>query len=161
MLTLEPERLKNQLTTTRKRSPEMEGLFTGNAQAACDFSFSASKFSPFFHRVSVMAAILRARVRRTIVGLMPFASESLLEILKWSGLYTRPGGGSFEQTFQIVVVVLVQATNRDLFLGTSQLSFYVAVFASGAGFQCQSAIGPELSLGAKTMRGLEQGHRQR
>jgi hypothetical protein len=25
MLTLEPERLKNQLTTTRKRSPEMEG----------------------------------------------------------------------------------------------------------------------------------------
>src|SRR5438132_6245823 len=83
------------------------------------------------------------------------------KILKWSGLYTRPGGGSFEQTLQIVVVVLVQATNRDLFLGTSQLSFYVAVFASGAGFQCQSAIGPELSLGAKTMRGLDQGHRQR
>ena len=27
MLTLEPERLKNQLATTRKRSPEMEGLF--------------------------------------------------------------------------------------------------------------------------------------
>jgi hypothetical protein len=25
MLTLEPERLQNQLTTTRKRSPEMEG----------------------------------------------------------------------------------------------------------------------------------------
>jgi hypothetical protein len=25
MLTLEPERLKNQLATTRKRSPEMEG----------------------------------------------------------------------------------------------------------------------------------------
>src|SRR5437763_16428343 len=70
MLTLEPERLKNQLTTTRKRSPEMEGLFTGDAQAACDFSFATSKFSPFFHRVSVMAAILRARVRRTIVGLM-------------------------------------------------------------------------------------------
>src|SRR5439155_10972587 len=75
MLTLEPERLKNQRTTTRKRSPEMEGLFTGDAQAACDFSFSASKFSPFFHRVSVMAAILRASVRRTIVGLMPLASD--------------------------------------------------------------------------------------
>ena len=27
MLTLEPERLKNQLATTRKRSPEMEGSF--------------------------------------------------------------------------------------------------------------------------------------
>src|SRR6266853_3820635 len=46
-----------------------------DAQAACDFSFSASKFSPFFHRVNVMAAILRASVSRTMVGLMPLASE--------------------------------------------------------------------------------------
>ena len=75
MLTLEPERLKNQLATTRQRSPEMEGLFTRDAQAACDFSLSASKFSPFFQSVNVMAAILRANVRRTMVGLMPLASE--------------------------------------------------------------------------------------
>ena len=75
MLTLEPERLKNQLATTRKRSPEMERLFTRDAQAACDFSFSASKFSPFFQSVSVMAAILRASVRRAMVGLMPWASD--------------------------------------------------------------------------------------
>src|SRR5258708_3990739 len=74
MLTLEPERLKNQLATTRKRSPEMEGS-SRDAQAACDFSLSASKFSPFFHRVSVMAAILRASVRRAIVGLIPLASD--------------------------------------------------------------------------------------
>src|SRR5258708_13879188 len=75
MLTLEPERLKNQLTTTRKRSPEMEGLFPPDAQAACDFSFSASKFSPFFHKVSVMAAILRASMSRAMVGWMPLASD--------------------------------------------------------------------------------------
>jgi len=74
MLTLEPERLKNQLATTRKRSLEMEGS-SRDAQAACDFSLSASKFSPFFHRVSVMAAILRASVRRAIVGLIPLASD--------------------------------------------------------------------------------------
>src|ERR1039457_1745269 len=60
----------------QKRSPEMEGLFTRDAQAACDFSFSASKFSPFFHRVSVIAAILRASVRRAMVGLMPLASAA-------------------------------------------------------------------------------------
>ena len=71
MLTLEPERLKNQLATTRKDHRRWKGLFTRDAQAACDFSLSASKFSPFFHRVSVMAAILRASVRRAIVGLMP------------------------------------------------------------------------------------------
>src|SRR5881409_2524838 len=52
-----------------------EGSFTEAPQAACDFSFSASKFSPFFHRVSVMAAILRASVRRAMVGLMPLASD--------------------------------------------------------------------------------------
>src|ERR1700724_1068397 len=51
------------------------GLFTQDAQAACDFSFSTSKFSPFFHKVSVMAAILRANVRRTMVGLMPLAND--------------------------------------------------------------------------------------
>src|ERR1700681_4030215 len=68
MLTLEPERLKNQPATTRES-------IGGDAQAACDFSFSASKFSPFFHRVSVMAAILRASVSRTMVGLMPLASN--------------------------------------------------------------------------------------
>src|SRR6266581_7684674 len=58
-----------------KESPEMERALTRDAQAACDFSFSTSKFSPFFHRVNVMAAILRARVRRTMVGLMPLASD--------------------------------------------------------------------------------------
>jgi hypothetical protein len=60
----------------QKKSPEMEGVFTRDAQAACDFSFSASKLSPFFHRVSVMAAILRASVRRAMVGLMPLASAA-------------------------------------------------------------------------------------
>src|ERR1700694_1281949 len=75
ILPLDPERLKNQLATTRKRSPEMEGLFTRDAQAACDFSLSASKFSPFFQRVNGMAAILRASVRRAIVGLIPLASD--------------------------------------------------------------------------------------
>jgi hypothetical protein len=60
----------------QKPSPEMEGLFTRDAQAACDFSFSASKLSPFFHRVSVMAAILRASVRRAMVGLIPLASAA-------------------------------------------------------------------------------------
>jgi hypothetical protein len=75
MLTLEPERLKNQLATTRKRFTGDGGLFTRDAQAACVFSLSASKFSPFFHRVSVMAAILRASVRRAMVGLIPLASD--------------------------------------------------------------------------------------
>ena len=43
------------------------------------------------------------------------------------GPYTGHGGGSFEQTFQIVIVVLVQTANGDLFPGTLQLAFYIAV----------------------------------
>src|SRR5580700_4472483 len=60
----------------QKRSPEMEGLFTPDAQAACDFSFLGSKFSPFFQSVSVIAAILRASVSRAMVGFMPLASAA-------------------------------------------------------------------------------------
>jgi hypothetical protein len=41
-----------------------KGLFTRDAQAAWDFGFSASKFSPFFQSVSVLAAILRVSVGR-------------------------------------------------------------------------------------------------
>src|SRR5438132_5044571 len=66
---------KSTRLNSRHTAPSYEVLFTGDNQAACDFSFSASKFSPFFHRVSAMAAILRASVRRTIVGLMPLASD--------------------------------------------------------------------------------------
>jgi hypothetical protein len=60
----------------QKDLAEDGGPFTRDAQAACDFSLSASKFSPFFQRVSVMAAILRAIVRRAMVGFIPLASEA-------------------------------------------------------------------------------------
>src|ERR1700731_370945 len=47
-----------------------------DAQAACVFSCSTSKRSSFFQSVNVMAAILRARVRRAISGFMPLASKA-------------------------------------------------------------------------------------
>src|SRR5450759_3424621 len=47
-----------------------------DAQAACVFSCSASKRSPLFQSVKVMAAILRARVRRAISGFIPLASKA-------------------------------------------------------------------------------------
>ena len=46
-----------------------------DAQAACVFSCSASKRSSFFQSVKVMAAILRASVRRAISGFIPLASR--------------------------------------------------------------------------------------
>ena len=48
-------------------------LFTRDAQAACRCNSLASKHPPFFQIVKVIAAIFRARVRRAIAGLLPFA----------------------------------------------------------------------------------------
>jgi hypothetical protein len=48
-------------------------LSTRDAQAACRCNSLASKHTPFFQIVNVIAAIFRARVRRAIAGLLPFA----------------------------------------------------------------------------------------
>ena len=69
----------------------MEGPFTRDAQAACDFSFSGSKFSPFFQSVSVMAAILRASsVSRAMVGFIPLSSAAAEKSWKGPGRTLQP-----------------------------------------------------------------------
>src|SRR6266436_4194677 len=73
ILTLEPERLQNQPAITRNEF--REGLST-DAQAACCFRCSASKRTPFFQTSKVMAAILRANVRRAIDGFIPRARQA-------------------------------------------------------------------------------------
>ena len=72
ILTLEPERLQDQPVIARNES--RDGL-SPDAQAACGFRYSASKPTPFFQTIKVMAAILRARVRRAIVGFIPRATR--------------------------------------------------------------------------------------
>ena len=47
-----------------------------SAHAACRFNYYGSKRPPFFQMVKTMAAILRATVRRAIVGLIPVASRA-------------------------------------------------------------------------------------
>src|ERR1700674_6104568 len=73
ILTLEPERLENQPAIARNES--RDGLST-DAQAACCFRCSASKRTPFFHTIRVIAAILRASVRRAIAGFIPLAIQA-------------------------------------------------------------------------------------
>jgi hypothetical protein len=50
-------------------------LAPADAQTAGAFKCWALKRSPFFQRVKVMAAILRARVRRTNSGFIPWATR--------------------------------------------------------------------------------------
>ena len=58
-----------------------------------------------------------------------------------------------------MVVILVQAANRRLFLAPPRLAFDEVIFPAVVGFQPQSAVGPQLALATKTTRGLNQRHR--
>jgi hypothetical protein len=74
-LALEPECLENP-TATAREDPRDGADSVGDTQAACGFRYSASKRTPFFQTSKVMAAILRASVRRAISGRIPFASNA-------------------------------------------------------------------------------------
>ena len=65
-LALEPECLKNSGHRSG-RIPGMERM-ARDTQAVCGFRCWASKRTPFFQIINVIAAILRARVRRAISG---------------------------------------------------------------------------------------------
>jgi hypothetical protein len=53
---------------------------------------------------------------------------------------------NFEQSFQIMVVVFVQAPNGDQLLRVSQLAGDITVFRVNPGLKGQPAVGPQLSL---------------
>ncbi len=74
-LTLYPECFKNPADHRLEWIPEMERI-ARNTQAVCGFKYLASKRTPFFQTVKVIAAILRARVRRAISGLIPLPTSA-------------------------------------------------------------------------------------
>ena len=71
---------RTELSEPERPPPEKilrwEALFTGEAQAACRCNCWGSKLTPFFHMVKVIATIFRARVRRAIVGRIPFSTRA-------------------------------------------------------------------------------------
>ena len=75
-LALEPKCLDEPTTTTRE-DPQDGADSIEDTQAACDFRYWASKLTPFFQMCKVIAAILRASVRRAISGRMPLVSNAV------------------------------------------------------------------------------------
>ncbi len=73
---LEPSISRTRPTITRENRRRWKGLSPRDTQAACRCNCLASNSTPFFHMVNVMAAIFRARVRRAIVGLIPFSTRA-------------------------------------------------------------------------------------
>ncbi len=53
------------------------GRHSPDVHAVCDFNCFPSNRSPFFHTAKVIAAILRAKVRRAMLGLIDLASNAV------------------------------------------------------------------------------------
>src|SRR5207245_2987284 len=74
-------------------------------------------------------------------------------------------GGSrrctLEDIFQIVIMVDVEPADGQDLLGAFQLATDEAIFPTGVRPQCQSTVGPQLSLGPKAVGGLYQRDQQR
>src|SRR6266699_2582334 len=68
---------------------------------------------------------------------------------------------TLEDRFHVMIVILIEPTQLLWFLGTLQLSSHVTVLRAVARLNRETAVGPQLSLGAETMRGLDQRDEQR
>src|SRR5580704_7920842 len=86
--------------------------------------------------------------------LQPLGHERSVEVLERPGDSGGPRGRTLKDIFQIVIMVLVESADGEEFLGALDLAFHETVLPTDAGLQRQAAIGPELSLGAKSVRCL-------
>jgi hypothetical protein len=80
-----------------------------------------------------MVAIFLAKVSRAISGRMPLVNQIL----------------------QIVITVSVESANGDLFLRSLQLPIDLTMIGTAMCLDGKSAVGPQLPLGAETVRGLQ------
>src|SRR5882724_7270625 len=85
-----------------------------------------------------------------------FSNQRHVELLERPDDSCRPNGRTLEDIFQIVVVVFVEPADSYDFLGTLELATHHAVFPVIACFQCQTAVGPQLSLAAESVRCLDE-----
>ncbi len=93
--------------------------------------------------------------------LHPFGQQRAIEIVKRTRGVARLGSGTFEDAFQIMIVILVKTAQRRRLPGSLQLTSDVVVFPAAMRFQSQAAVCPQLPFSAKPMRRLHQRDQQR
>src|SRR5207245_9793612 len=81
MLTLEPERLKNQRTTTRRRSPEMEGALQRRRSSGLRLQFRNVEILTLLPSSQRNGCILACQREACHGGLHTFGQRSLVKIL--------------------------------------------------------------------------------
>jgi hypothetical protein len=147
ILALEPERLSEPAGHHREDRREAEAL--SQRRSSClQFQFLSVEAFSFLPKCQRNRCNLSRQRETSHGGLHAFGQQSQVELAERSGTHARHSSRSLEQTFQIMVVVFIQAANGDQLLRALQLPFAVAVLPAGVNFQGQSAVGPQLPLGA-------------
>src|SRR6266853_5113289 len=90
-----------------------------------------------------------------------FREQALVEIVERSLSAAGHRRRTLEDGFHIVIMILIEPTNLLGLLRTLQLSAHVTVLRTVARIDRQSAVCPQLPLGAETMRRLDQRDEQR
>ena len=72
----------------------------------------------------------------------------------WTG--AGRDGSTFEQILQIVIMVVIQTQHGQPLPVASHFPSYHAVLATVTSLQCETTVGPQLSLGAETVWRLQQ-----
>src|SRR5207244_5145142 len=86
----------------------------------------------------------------------PPLDPSHIKIVQRTGACAGRYGSSFEQTLHLFIVVVIQATHRDALAVALQFASHPAVLTAIVNLHGKTAVCPELALGAKTVRGLQQ-----
>src|SRR5580658_646848 len=82
--------------------------------------------------------------------------QTFVKLLERSGLGSSHRGSTLEQVLEIMIVIAIQPTNRGRLLRALQLSLDVTLLGTAVGLDSEPEVRPELSLGTKTMRCLDQ-----
>src|ERR1017187_3122639 len=85
-----------------------------------------------------------------------FREQALVEIVERSLAAAGHTRRTLEDGFHFMIMILIEPTQLLWFLGTLQLSSHVTVLRAVARLDRETAVGPQLPLGAETMRGLDQ-----
>ena len=83
------------------------------------------------------------------------SQQSCVELLKGTGFARGHDRRPFKQILQIVIVILIQTANGDLFLRSLQLPVDTTVIGAALCLDAKTAVRPQLPLGAETMWGLQ------
>jgi len=90
----------------------------------------------------------------------PLLHPSLIEVAQRTRTCAGRHGGTFEETLQIFIVIVIQTAHRDALSVALQFASHTAVLAAVVSLDRKTAEGPELPLGTETVGCLQQCNQQ-